>query len=188
MVDHTHKLNFDRLTEGELGISAVYGSFLAEAAGYCLNLKKHPNPVTLSLTGDDRSSRIFQWSSANRNCHNTYGDLQEATEYGACGIAIIVAVHLTGIGQVERSAKGTGIDYWFGEDSGEDGLFQRSARLEVSGILEANENKISARLSQKMSQTQPSDKTLLPAYVAIVGFNLPETRFVKKNVQGRGPL
>lgn len=188
MPDNARKLNFDRLTDGTLGVSAAYGSFLAEAAAYCLNLKRHPNPVALSLTGDDRTSGLFRWNSTNRSCQNTYADLQEATEYGACGIAIIVAVHLTGIGQVERSAKGTGIDYWLGEDSGEDGVFQRSARLEVSGILEANENKISARLGQKMSQTQPSDKTLLPAYVAIVGFNLPETRFVKKNLQGRGPL
>jgi hypothetical protein len=61
--------------------------------------------------------------------------MQEASEYGAYGVAITLALELTETAQVERSAKGTGIDYWLGDGRDERGIFQRTARLEVSGIL-----------------------------------------------------
>jgi hypothetical protein len=182
MADNVQPLSFELLKKGELGLTPAYGSFLAEAAAYCLHLKKHSTSVTLSLSGDLRSSRILQWSHVNEGHGRTYADLKEATEYGACGIALVVAIHLTGIGYVERSVKGTGIDYWLAEDSGKNGIFQRAARLEVSGIFDGDESKISTRLNKKLVQTKPSDKTLLPAYVAIVEFGSPETRFVKKNI------
>jgi len=183
MIDSTHTFSFEPLKNGELGISSAYGSFLAEAAAYCLNLRKHPNPVRLLLTGNYSSSGIFQWDNLTQELARTYSDLQEATEYGAYAIAIVVSVHLTGIAHVERSAKGTGIDYWLGQGNEEIGVFQRSARLEVSGIFEGGESTISARLKKKLSQITQSDKTLLPAYIAIVEFGSPETRLVKNYPQ-----
>jgi len=184
MVDSVHTFSFDSLKNGGLGISSAYGSFLAEAASYCLRLRKHPNPVRLLLTGNYPSSGTFHWDSAAGRFTRTYADLQEGTEYGACAIAIVVAVQLTGIAHVERSAKGTGIDYWLGQGNEEIGIFQRAARLEVSGIFEGSQSKISARLKKKLSQTTRSDRTLLPAYIAIVEFGSPETRLVRNNPQG----
>ena len=110
----------------------------------------------------------------------TYADLQEATEYGACGIALLVAVRLTGMSRVEQSAKGTGVDYWLGPDVSGQGIFQRAARLEVSGILDGDSSKIAARLNVKLRQTRRSDESNLPAYIAIVEFRRPETRFVSR--------
>jgi len=183
MSDSAHTFNFENLRNGGLGISSAYGSFLAEAASYCLHLKKHPNPVRLSLTGSHPSSGILRWNSMSVGFRKTYADLQEATEYGACGIAIVVAVRLIGIPHVERSAEGTGIDYWLGHETDENGVFQRAARLEVSGILDGGESKISARLKKKLAQTTRSDRTLLPAYIAIVEFSSPETLLVKNDPQ-----
>jgi hypothetical protein len=176
-----HCLNFASLTKGDVGISAAYGSFLAEAASYCLHLKKHANPVRLGLSGDYRSSGTLQWQSVAQSHLKTYGDVQEATEYGAYGIAIVVALYLTGMTGVERSAKGTGIDFWLRADDAGQNFFQHAARLEVSGILEGDESRIVARLNKKLTQTTPSDTTLLPAFVAIVEFGSPQTRLVKKN-------
>jgi hypothetical protein len=96
-------------------------------------------------------------------------------------------VKLTGIPLVERSAKGTGVDYWLSAGVEEHGLFQHAARLEVSGILDGEESAISARLRKKLVQTEPSDNTGLPAYVAIVEFGSPETRLVKKGNPGIKP-
>jgi hypothetical protein len=106
--------------------------------------------------------------------------LQEATEYGAYGIAIIVALPLTETPRVERSAKGTDVDYWVGDGKDQRGIFQRTARLEVSGILKGDKTKIAARLREKLVQTKRSDKAGLPAYVVIVDFGGPEARFVKR--------
>jgi hypothetical protein len=63
------------------------------------------------------------------------------------------------------------------------GVFQRAARLEVSGILDGDESKIVTRLNQKKLQTERTDNTRLPAYVAIVEFRLPEARLVKRIVE-----
>jgi hypothetical protein len=114
-------------------------------------------------------------------------DLQEATEYGAYGVALVIAVKITGIPFVERSAKETGIDYWLGDGADERGIFQRTARLEVSGILRGNDKQITARLKTKIIQTKRSDQTLLPAYAIIVEFAEPTARLTRSNANGRRP-
>jgi hypothetical protein len=177
-----HTFSFDSLQKGDLGVSSAYGSFLAEAASHCLKFKKHLNPVFLHVSGDVQRKADLQWNDTGENLDTTYADLQDATEHGACGVALAVAVKLTGVPYVERSAKGTGIDYWLSDRANEHGPFQRAARLEVSGILEGDEATISARLNKKLVQTKRSDKTRLPAYVAIVEFGLPDMRLVKKAV------
>lgn len=173
-------LTFDALVNGRLGISSVYGSFLAEAAAHCLQCNNHLNPVILSITGDVCMTGTLKWCDVCERDRGSWSDLQEATEYGAYGVAILVVLRLTDTPRVERSAKGTGIDYWIGDGSDQNGIFQRTARLEVSGILKGDEIKIAARLAKRLSQTRQSDETGLAAYVAIVDFGGPEVGFVKR--------
>jgi hypothetical protein len=176
-------LSFDALKSGQLGVTTVYGSFLAEAASHCLRRNGHANPVLMHITGDLRTTGSLTLDDADERDDGTWADLQEATEYGAYGVAIIVALPLTDMPRVERSAKGPGVDYWVGDGKDERGIFQRAARLEVSGILKGDEAKIAARLKQKLTQTERSDKTGLPAYVMIVEFGSPESRFVKSSTE-----
>ena len=135
--------------------------------------------MLLYLPGDVSTPASLKWGEVNELAEGTWGDLQEATEYGAYGVAIIVALPLTGTPRVERSAKGTGVDYWLGNGNDPRGIFQRTARLEVSGILKGDQPKITARLREKLAQTKRSDKVGLAAYVVIVDFGGPEARFVK---------
>ena len=178
-------LSFDALKNGQLGVSAAYGSFLAEAASNCLRCNDHVNPVLLHVTGDASTSGSLKWDDPNAADEGTWADLQEATEYGAYGVAIIVALPLTEKPRVERSPRGPGVDYWLGDGKDQRGIFQRAARLEVSGILNGDEAKIAARLKEKLAQTSRSDKTGLPAYVTVVEFGSPEARFVKSTVETR---
>jgi hypothetical protein len=173
-------LSFDALKNGQLGLSAVYGAFLAEAASHCLQFNDHVNPVIIYVTGDLCTPGKLKWCDVTERDAGTWADLQEATEYGAYGIAIIVALPLTETPRVERSAKGTGVDYWVGDGKDQRGIFQRTARLEVSGILKGDKTKIAARLREKLVQTKRSDKAGLPAYVVIVDFGGTEARFVKR--------
>jgi hypothetical protein len=179
MADGKYHFDFTPLKNGTLNIAKAYGAFLVESAEYCLTLKSHPSPVSLLLTGDLKESGLLDWGEGEQNGAQR-PDLQEATEYGACGLALVVALQLTGMPCVEQSARGTGVDYWLGNDRSGNGIFQRAARLEVSGILEGDDVKIATRLDRKLFQTTPSDGSGLPAYVAIVEFRTPETRFVKK--------
>ncbi len=177
--------NFDGLKAGQLGISAVYGSFLAEAASHCLHFNEHPNPLPISVSGHVCVSGSLEWCHVTKSSERTWADLPEATEYGAYGVAIVVALPLTKKGRVERSAKGTGIDYWLGDGGDRDGIFQRTARLEVSGILKGDKPKIAARLDEKLAQTKQSEAMGLPAYVAIVDFGGPEVKLVKAPVEAK---
>ena len=135
--------------------------------------------MLLCVTGDVCAAGSLRWCDVNEQDEGTWADLQEATEYGAYGVAIILALRLTQTPRVERSAKGTGVDYWVGDGKDRRGIFQRTARLEVSGILRGDEGKIAARLREKLSQTKRSNSTGLPVYVVIVDFGRPEARFVK---------
>ena len=182
MKETAFSLSFDALANGRLGISSRYGSFLAEAAAHCLQCNDHSNPVTLFVTGDVCTAGSLKWLSPDA-AEGTWSDLQEATEYGAYGVAILIVLRLTDTRQVERSAKGTGVDYWMGDAKERSGIFQRAARLEVSGILRGDETKVAARLAKKLAQTKQSDEAGLPAYVAIVDFGRPEVRFAKRTVE-----
>jgi hypothetical protein len=181
MIEGSYTFSFDALMKGELGLTATCGAYFAESASYCLHSHTHPNPVQLSLSGDRSGSGDLVWNKVGEAHRRTHADLQEAVEFGACAIGIIIAVQLTELSCVERSVKGTGIDFWLVKDSDERGIFQRSARLEASGILTGGETAIRARVKQKLAQTNPTDKAGLPAYVAVVEFGSPQARFLAKS-------
>jgi hypothetical protein len=109
-----------------------------------------------------------------RRCWN---DQQEATEYGAVGIAVLLLKRFHRYSAIERSFKGTGFDYWLGEN--DDLLFQKKARLEVSGIIRGNASQVENRVVSKLKQTDVSDGQL-PAYVAVVEFGNPLAKVVRK--------
>jgi hypothetical protein len=79
---------------------------------------------------------------------------------------------------IERSRKGTGFDYWLGEKDSV--LFQKIARLEVSGILQGDDTAMMNRYNAKVIQTEQSDDTALPAYISIIEFSRPKAIFNKR--------
>jgi hypothetical protein len=74
--------------------------------------------------------------------------------------------------------KGTGIDYWLGD--ADSFLFQRTARLEISGIFDGNENLVENRFNQKIMQVKPSDNSKLPVIVSVTSFKQPHSKYAKK--------
>ena len=106
----------------------------------------------------------------------TYGDPDENTEEGACGIALLLLMNLTEHTVVRRSRKGTGVDYFLGDVN--DFLFQNTVRLEVSGIGKGTEQEIKKRVKQKKEQTEQSDHLTIPVYVVIVEFSQPVTEIL----------
>jgi hypothetical protein len=53
------------------------------------------------------------------------------------------------------------------------GLFQKKARLEISGILKGESSQIKSRVKQKKAQTQVSAGGY-PGYAAVVEFSSPQ--------------
>lgn len=167
------------LAKGRDGITAAFGECLSQAASVCLEDQSHKSGVHLNVDGD--FNRIFGiiWGTTTGQMRRCWADPEVATEHGAYGIAALLIPVLTNLTIVERSRKGTGFDFWLSPMPADEVLFQKKARLEVSGIRKGSESEIKARLRQKKEQTKRSDG-ILPAYIVIVEFGEPKSRVVKR--------
>ena len=104
--------------------------------------------------------------------------MQYTIEHGAVCLGIMLTTLLTPYTVIERSRKGTGFDYWLGDKDSR--LFQKKARLEVSGILQGDDVTMVNRYNMKTVQTEQSDNTGLPAYISIIEFSRPKAIFKQK--------
>lgn len=173
-------LDLAAITESaEICLTPGFRSYLREAAQFCLDHNGHATGAALEVDGSSPCRLSLRWAplADARRSWNTFADTDEAAEHGAYGLAFALVLALTGHGVVERSAKGTGFDFWLGE-RGSMG-FQQSARLEVSGIL-ADPARIASRTQLKIAQTERSDGSHLPAFVVVVEFSRPASRMMQR--------
>lgn len=165
-------ITLDDLRNGIVGLTPSVGSFYAEAASVCLDNQGHSSPASMEVFMHDGQSTVtttINWVALDDQAKRNWTDLQEATEYGACGIAALIWCNPRGLKMV-RATKGTGIDYWLTDGP----LMQCSARLEVSGILSGSRSSVHARVKRKLSQTEKSAGKL-PVTVVVVEFSRPQS-------------
>ena len=164
-------LDLNELGDGLPAITPSFGRALAEAAGVCLESQGHAVLTQITIRGHVSIEHPLVWPQVTEQTRRTWNDPDEATEYGATGIAVLLARQELGYLVIERSVKGTGIDYWMGDES--DALsFERKARLEISGIRSCSSSAVRDRVRQKLQQTTPSDGSLT-AFVIVVEFGTP---------------
>jgi hypothetical protein len=163
------------------GWSLTFGATCAEAAAVCLDDQGHSERVILRINGIQSCAIELQWDEIDDTIRRFNADQEVATEYGAYGIAALIMPRLTNLTIIERSVKGRGFgfDFWLGSIDDIDTLFQRKARLEVSGIRKGSETLIQSRVNMKLRQISPSD-TVAPGYIAVVEFGTPRARIVEK--------
>jgi hypothetical protein len=169
-------MNLNDLRKGTDGITPDFGGTLCEAASVCLEHRSHQSGVSMSISGGIASDPVaLTWPPTNDQMRRCYEDLQFATELGAYGVAILVVEELTEHTVIARSVKGTGFDYWLGPKGSTAPLFQDKSRLEVTGILDGDEDYLRRRLQDKMKQLATGGVPL-PGYGVVVHFGNPETR------------
>ncbi|MBL8874429.1 MAG: hypothetical protein JNM86_01395 [Phycisphaerae bacterium] len=177
MAKKKSNLDLSKLNGGSPpGISPALGQFAAEAAGVLLEHNKHKAGVEMRVLASAPTRYEISWAGLHASARTTHKDLPAAVEYGAYGIAFLLVEEFTTLKVIERSAKKTGIDYWLG--TGKEPLFQATARLEVSGIVNG-EDKVDERVKDKMKQSDRS-KGKLPAFIAVVEFGQPMCVFKKR--------
>ena len=132
----------------------------------------HVQGVRLSVRGLRNSNYFLDRPPISDQSRRAWNDPDEATENGAAGVAALLAIWETGYTIIERSSKGTGVDYRLGDGS-DMSVFERKARLEVSGIRDGNDRDVRVRVRRKLNQTDPSDSSGLPVYVIVVEFGRP---------------
>lgn len=178
--DGPRSISLEQLRTGFPHMPAACGEHHAQAALVCLTHHGHRPGVGLTIGGDFPETVRIEWTfEVDEAMRRYWRDLTEAVEQGAVGLAILLVRLLAGYTIVERAVKGTGIDWWLGEAG--DSLFQRKARLEVSGILTGTTAQLTNRVSAKVEQTRRSDGTGLEAFVVVVEFSGPQARVVKSH-------
>jgi hypothetical protein len=175
-------LDLNSLFAGRAGLTPSEGGHLAECAVVCYNRSGHSALPVLDVSG--RMERRFNLSgpTATNRMRRTYGDVQEATEYGACGIAALVVEACEGLTILERAPKdGGGFDYFLAPlpDASEfdnDNFFaEATAALEVSGLLQGTVVDVQYRLHEKMRRLQ-GGTNMLPTFVVVVSFSASVAR------------
>jgi hypothetical protein len=180
MSAEARRLELDQLREGYPCLVSESGARLAWAGAICLEERKHKRGVLLVVSGDYKASFSLGWPKTSPQVRREWSDPQEATEDGACGVAILLVDALTEYHIVQRSWKSTGFDYWLGPKKKTTRLLQKTARLEVSGIRVGTANTISKRVKERATQTERSDHLNLPAFVVVVEFGTPVATVVKR--------
>ncbi len=171
-------LDLETLRDGILGLTPEFGSFCLQACTVCLENSNHLNGVNATLTETYSDSlQLNRTSTVNQQVSRNWKDLQEATEYGATAIAILLANELTEFSCIERSSKGLGFDYWLGVED-DFGLFQNKAKLEISGILkETDTNNLESRIKIKENQTMKSAYLNMKAHICVTEFSNPKCAY-----------
>src|SRR5439155_16849182 len=109
------------------------GGSMAQASMVCLERQGHDPGVRLRVQGTFTATFEVNWSNAVTEAMRRYwNDPDVATEQGAYGLAILLIRSFTGYTVIERARKGTGFDWWLGDD---DNLFEGKVGIEVAGIV-----------------------------------------------------
>jgi hypothetical protein len=175
---NSRAITLSSLKDGMPGLTPTWGGVLAEAASVCLEDQNHRIYVELSIDGIFEELLVMERLPIDGQMRASHRDAEEATEHGACGVAILSICSLTNLKVLKRARKRTGCDYWIGPD--QDPWFENAVRLEVSGIRQGDESKIRERVQRKSRQTQRWTETSpSPALIAVVEFSRPLLRIVK---------
>lgn len=185
--DTFRRLRLDDIVEKDFpGVTKSQAGQHAEACLVCLDHHDHKTGVEfVVILGNNQEISFLHWENIiDDHTRRSWKDLQEATEYGAVAIALLLVIHYTEYTIIERAVKGTGFDYWLLENElyDEDEIMPSgSARLEVSGLLHAQkDSQIQSRIKEKEKQTNSSHETHLPAIIVIMEFSRPEAHMVYK--------
>ena len=163
-------LDLSGLQQGLPAITPAFGAALAEAGAICLSEQGHQPGVVLEIDGGFSGAFVLLWPQVTEQMRRCWNDQDYTTEQGA---ALLLIQRLTSFTVVERSRRGTGFDYWLGNVSDSAELpFEKSARLEVSGIRRGERRQVRSRVTLKGAQVRAAD-SLSPAYVAVIEFSQP---------------
>lgn len=174
------ELDFASAAGDAYGLSPDWVRAQQQAAWMCLSEKPHPQPVSLRILseGEDMGVEVvgLRWTMPDDAMRRTYGDLQEATEWGATSVAMYLLRHFAGYLRFERTYKGPGFDYWASRDEGAV-LMNDADRLEVSGLLDGDARRASGRVREKLVQVGGSGLAGREI-VAVINFGPPSAHFV----------
>src|SRR6267142_3151801 len=83
-------LDLISLRKGIPALTAALGAVHAEAAAICLSSQGHKPQVRLKIRKQKIPTYMLNWPVVNGKMKRAYNDDDEATEWGASGVAILL--------------------------------------------------------------------------------------------------
>lgn len=157
------------LSDRHPGVTKVIGPYYEEAAGVCLD-RDHRSPVVISVRDSGTEVlAILTWDVADEAVVRAWANDIDATEAGACGLAL-ASVELTrNMVAIRRAETRTGADYYVDMPGTAPDNLETAVRLEISGTADPNHRVLDARLAAKLRQAAAGASNL-PAMAVVVGF------------------
>lgn len=163
------ELQLHDLSQRHRGVSLGIGTSYAEAACVCLD-RHHAPSVDFKITDAGAASTgRASWSPADDSLKAAWNNDIDATEAGACALALAAIEHCRGMFAVRRAETRTGADYYLDAPSAEIVDLETSKRLEISGVDKGSASAVRTRLKQKLDQARTGASNV-PAIACVVGF------------------
>ena len=106
----TREIDLEALRRGLPGLTREIGALFAQASRVCFFLHHHNHRVAMTVEGSFKATIEVLWSEGiTQQMLDSWRDEQEVTEFGACGIAILLILSLTRYTVIRRARKGDGI-------------------------------------------------------------------------------
>lgn len=161
---------------------------LKEACCACLKNNQHSSGVKFDIDGTFTKKAALFWDEEISFEIVKQWDPDDAAQWGAECIALLLVPSLTDLQVVERYYKnsGGGFDYWLAKKNTTPiGLTYDNndfaGRLEVSGIHSGKKADVNSRVKRKKDQVTRSDDSGKPAYIIVVEFKAPMANASIKN-------
>ncbi len=147
----------------------------------CFFQNDHRSGVELEVfVGDGSEISRIEWErEVSEQLLAAYADLVRATDNAAIAVALLLVRELTEYTAIEQSAIGTTIDYYLAPRSRDATfIFNRTARLEVSGILrENNNNTVDRRIQDKIRRLRSENG--MSTFIVVTEFSRPWSKMVQ---------
>jgi hypothetical protein len=160
------------------GMAAEITSNFAVNAAVCMDRHEHASPLDWSVRKNDEPeiAYLLRWEAPSADQKRSCANHDDATRDGAYGLALASAdAHLQYVA-LRRAEGRSGSDFYLvpdGADVAPEPEYDLDrddlVRLEVSGIYDDDDAKMSSRLSQKVTQAIKG-RSHRPAIVSVVGF------------------
>lgn len=177
-------LVIESLADGIPAITASSIGFYKDNCMVCFNDQSHESGVQLRVVYNDDPDLLVavRWDGdVTQQLIRAYGDKKKAADFAACAIALLLIRELTEFTAVEQSSIGTTVDYYLSrKDALQDDtlIFNNTARLEVSGILQENSgNSVGSRFGRKIRRLKSEGD--LSDFIIVVEFSDPWSKMVR---------
>ncbi|MEA3012441.1 MAG: hypothetical protein QOD42_986 [Sphingomonadales bacterium] len=172
-------LPFANLAARHRGVSDGIGLSYEEAARVCLD-RHHESPAIFQIRDHlSESAADAVWIAADASLQRAWANEIDATEAGACALALATVELVRGLVAVRRAETRTGADYYVNVPGAAADDLETAVRLEVSGTSDGSTIVIEGRLRQKLDQAAKGNSNL-PAMAVVVGF--AQLRIVSANL------